>query len=193
MKSKEVVVEKVKEYFTELGLSIKCSTHTWRKDPTQQEPLVFLTESFFINRTHGNRSCELAIAVCRTEDVVEDGYSELQAHINEGQTMAHMGITGIAGAPVGILANSENPDKWFFYEYYNPDIYMSDSELKQINRETFERLVIARAEWIMEESRIAKNNAAAKAMAELPKVKEEKKVWMIIAAFALLLLLTSRC
>jgi hypothetical protein len=81
----------------------------------------------------------------------------------------------------------------FFYEYYNPDIYMSDSELKQINRETFERLVIARAEWIMEESRIAKNNAAAKAMAELPKVKEEKKVWMIIAVLALLLLLFSRC
>ncbi len=149
MKSKEVVVEKVKEYFNELGLSIKCSTHTWRKDPTRQEPLVFLTESFFINRTHGNRSCELAIAVCKAEGIVEDGYSELQTHINDGQTMLHVGTTGIAGAPLGILANSDNPDEWFFYQYYNPDIYMSDSELKRINRETFERLVIARADWVM--------------------------------------------
>ena len=164
VKSKEVVIEKIIGYFNELGLSIKCSTHTqlkdkdpslsgvyWSissvrnssthtqiKDPTQQEPLVFLTEPFFINHSHRNRSCELAIAVCRAEGVVEDGYSELQAHINAGQTMFRVGTTGIAGAPLGILANSENPDKWFFYQYYNPDIYMSDSELKQINRETFD-------------------------------------------------------
>ena len=193
MKSKEEVVEKVKEYFNELGLSIKCSTHTWRKDPTRQEPLIFLTESFFINRTHGNQSCELAIAVCKAAGIVEDGYSELQTHINDGQTMLRAGTTGIAGTPLGILANSDNPDEWFFYQYYNPDIYMSDSELKQINRETFEKLVIARADWVMEESRIAKNNAAAKAMAELPKVKEEKKVWMFVAVLALLSLLLSRC
>ena len=193
MKSKEVLVEKVKGYFNELGLSIECPTHTWRKDPTQQGSLVFLTESFFISRTHGNRLCELAIAVCKEEGGVEDGYSELQAHINEGQTMGHVGITGIAGAPVGILASSENPDKWFFYEYYNPDIYMSESELKQINRETFERIVITRAQWIMEKSRIAKEKVATEAMAELPKVKEEKKVWMVVAILALLLLLSSRC
>ena len=107
--------------------------------------------------------------------------------------MSHVGITGIAGAPVGILASSENPDKWFFYEYYNPDIYMSESELKEIDRETFERLIVERAQWIMEKSRIAKEKAAAEAMAELPKVKEEKKVWMFVAVLALLLLLLSRC
>ena len=77
MKSKEVILEKIIGYFSELGLSIKCSTHTRRKDKDpklssvywsissvkkssthtdredliQQEPLVFLTEPLFINRS----------------------------------------------------------------------------------------------------------------------------------------------
>ena len=69
----------------------------------------------------------------------------------------------------------------------------ANSELKQINRETFERLVVERAQWIIEKSRVAKEKVATEAMAELPKVKAEKKVWMFLAALAFLLLLLSRC
>ena len=95
MKSKEGIIDKVVEYFTELGLGIECSTHIgWNfarsitpmiKHPIQQEPLAF----FFIHNYVGTRSCELAIAVCKIDGIVEDGYSELQPYINEAQTIAY--------------------------------------------------------------------------------------------------------